>query len=373
MRYEFGKNWSDFVEHNFNEEIIGIAQRHMLAFLKLPDLKGRTVLDIGCGSGLHSLGALRAGASRIFGFDYDPDSVSTSQLLRERAGNPAHWTIVQGSVLDRDFMSKLETADIVYSWGVLHHTGEMWEAIANAAGRMQQDSMFYIALYTTDVFVDPDADYWLRTKQAYNRAGALRRRCMESAYAWRFTILPELKARRNPLKRILAQKETRGMNYWTDVRDWLGGWPMEFSGLAETKAFCQDKLGLELLNINAGEANTEYLFRKRGAQNYWDDVKARLSIEPLTTAFRHVGGNAWGAALPHYADRCDTNEQPRRSRLMLYENDAPVGFAHQPHAHIVAHGGGRYSHWGSELIFSTTDNTSPVANGRRYSVCAEML
>jgi hypothetical protein len=53
------------------------------------------------------------------------------------------------------------------------------------------------------------------------------------------------------------------MSFYTDIKDWLGGWPMEFSSIADVKKFADQELGLELRNIKAGEANTEYLFGRR--------------------------------------------------------------------------------------------------------------
>lgn len=373
MRYEFGRNWAEFIEKNFSEERIAAARQHLLGLMHREDLRGMTMIDIGCGSGLHSLAAHRAGADRILSFDYDPNSVATTQKLREFAGNPPNWEVRQGSVLDRAYVETLGKFDLTYSWGVLHHTGEMWKAIENARLTMKDDGVFYIALYTTDVYTNPTADYWMEIKRKYNQAGALTRRIMEWQYALRFTILPALRTGRNPIPMLLGWRQPRGMTYWTDVKDWLGGYPMEFAGIAETKAFCGNRLGLELLNVNAGEANTEYLFRRKGASNYWDEVTARLPQQDLAAPFRHVGGHAWAASIPQFASSADASDQPRRSRLMLFEDRVPVGFAHQPHAHILAHGGGRYSHWGSEIIFSATDGSSPATNGRRYSICPDML
>jgi SAM-dependent methyltransferase len=377
MRYGFGENWAEFVAKDFSEERVRAAQSHLLSFLKLVDLRGKSFLDIGCGSGLHSLAACRAGAERVVSFDYDKHSVRTTEKLRELVGSPSQWRVVQGSVLDRNFLGGLERADIVYSWGVLHHTGDMWRAIENAALPMRDDGVFYIALYTADAgIMRPSPQYWLNVKKSYNQAGPLRRRCMEWAYAWRVTIKNELAAGHNPFRAIRNYQSCdspghhRGMSFWTDVKDWLGGWPMEFAGTAETRAFCADRLGLELLNISTGEANTEYLFRKRGARNYWDEVMAAQTVEPLDGPFIHRGGHAWVAQLARHADTSDTNEQPRRSRLMLYEDGAPLGLAHALHAHIEAYGGGRYSHWNDTLIFSTSDNSDPNAPGRRYTICA---
>lgn len=366
MRYEFGRNWAEFIEKNFNEERIEAARLHLLGFMQRDDLRGMTMIDIGCGSGLHSLAAHRAGADRILSFDYDPSSVATTQKLREFAGNPPNWEVRQGSVLDRAYMENLGKFDLAYSWGVLHHTGEMWTAIENARVTMKDNGMFYIALYTTDVYTNPTADYWMDVKRKYNQAGALTRRIMEWQYALRFTILPALRTGSNPLPMLLGLRQSRGMTYWTDVKDWLGGYPMEFAGIAETKAFCGDKLGLEALNVFAGEANTEYLFRPRGARNYWEDVMAAHPLHVLTGPFAHHGGQAWRVSLPALQSDADSPVEPRKSRLMLYENGVPIGFTHQPHAHIVEHGRGRYSHWGEDLIFSATDNSDPNTNSRSY-------
>lgn len=372
MRYEFGKNWSEFIQKNFSEERIKIAQDCLLNFLKLGDLRDRTFLDIGCGSGIHSLAAYRAGAKRIVSFDYDPDSVNTTRKVRELTGSPNNWEVLQGSVLDRSFVDKLDRADIVYSWGVLHHTGNMWEAVRNAASVMNEDGVYYIALYTKDIFIHSTPDFWLAVKKKYNRGSALTRKCIEWGYALKI-LWPELRAGRNPFAFIQNYDQSRGMSFWTDVKDWVGGWPMEFAGIAETKSFCGERLGMELLNITAGEANTEYLFRRKGARNYWDDVIAKETAEHLQPPFVHRRGHAWFARLERHIEECDTAEYPRRSRLMLYEDGVPMGFAHAPHAQIESHGGSRYSHWNDHILFSTTDNSDPNSNGRRYSFRASML
>ncbi|MGC2698081.1 MAG: class I SAM-dependent methyltransferase [Candidatus Angelobacter sp.] len=99
----------------------------------LQNLSGKTVLDIGCGSGLHSLAAARLGASRVVSFDYDHQCVACSSAMKQRYAPNSPWTIRQGSVLDSDFLRPLGSFDIVYSWGVLPFTGAMWQAIENAA------------------------------------------------------------------------------------------------------------------------------------------------------------------------------------------------------------------------------------------------
>ena len=259
MRFEFGKNWEDFVKRHFDESKVEVAQTHMLEFLGLDDLTGKSFLDIGCGSGLHSYAAWRSGADRIVGFDYDENSVSASRMLRRYAGEPENWTISSGSVLDEAFMDSLGDFEIVYSWGVLHHTGEQWRALRNAARCRKPDGKMYIALYTSDAFVDPPPEFWLDVKRRYNESSWAGKRIMEAWYVWRFEAGWSPAAWWRLLRKIYDYNKNRGMSYFTDVRDWLGGWPMEFSSIAEVKAFVRDELGLEVSKLAAGHANTEYL------------------------------------------------------------------------------------------------------------------
>lgn len=261
QRFEFGKNWHEFVRKNFDLEKVAISKRHILDFMNRPDLDGIEVLDIGCGSGLHSMAMLDAGAVRVHGFDYDPNSVAATRLIREKAGNPDVWTVEQGSVLDDTYIATLSLYDLVYSWGVLHHTGDVWHAIRNAASRVAPGGLFYIALYSADVQIDPPPEFWLDVKRTYVKAGWARRRAMEWWYVWRFQMNRDPRRLSSFLTRMRAHKKNRGMNIFTDIRDWLGGWPMEFVYDKEAIAFVE-KLGFTLEKIATGEANSEFLFRR---------------------------------------------------------------------------------------------------------------
>jgi hypothetical protein len=281
-------------------------------------------------------------------------------------GKPANWNVELGSVLDEAYVRTLEPADIVYSWGVLHHTGDMWKAVRIASIPVKSDGVFYIALYSKEIYVRPPWQHWLKVKRTYNRAGAFRKRLMEWHHALRATMLHDLKAMRMPWRSILDYQRERGMSYWTDVRDWLGGWPMEFAGNMETVRFCAKQLGLELLNMRAGEGNTEFLFRRRGAQTYWDSFLADKELVELPRPFAWLGGHAWRASLGLPSELGDSQEHPLKSSLMLYEDDVPLGFAHQTVAAVKDHGSGRYLHRGGELVFSASDCTDPNTNGKRY-------
>jgi SAM-dependent methyltransferase len=368
MRFGFGKNWAEFVETRLSEEIIDESRRHMADMLRVETLAGKTFLDIGCGSGIHSLAALRLGAERIISFDYDPYSVSTTQKVRAFAHEPANWEIMQGSVLDAAFMAQFPKADIVYSWGVLHHTGDMWTAVKNAGIPLKPDGVFYIALYSSDNYVDPPPEYWLKVKKAYNKSGPAGKRLAEWRYMMRFHFLPELRAGRNPFD-LIKSYGARGMTYWTDVKDWLGGWPMDFASLRETQSFAAKEFGLSLVNVKTGEGCTEYVFADPARNAHWGAIEKTRTLTPLQGPFRPHHGMGYIAPLPDLAGEADDATHPARSRLMLYEDGVLTGIAHSLHDHIARYGKGRFCHWGPDLYFSATDGADPNTNGKQYAYC----
>lgn len=258
-RYEFGKNWTRFVKKSADEERVAVAKKHLLAFIKRADLDGLDFLDIGCGSGIHSLAAHRAGARKIHGFDYDADSIAATNLMRQRAADAANWSVERGDILDEDYVSSLGQWSFVYSWGVLHHTGDVWRALENASRTVANGGLFYIALYSEDVQKDPK--FWLDIKRKYNLASPAERRRMEWWYVWHY-VVP-----RNPLYipyvawRVARYRLMRGMSFFADIRDWLGGWPMQFTRDNDVVEFLR-QCGFSLTNMKTGEACTEFLFTK---------------------------------------------------------------------------------------------------------------
>lgn len=130
LRFEFGDNWAKFLRA-VDDGKIGIAKNSLQEMLDVGNLERKSFLDVGSGSGLFSLAACQLGA-RVTSFDYDPRSVACTAELRRRYGaDTAVWDVAEGSVLDPGYLQTLGTFDIVYSWGVLHHTGCMWDAFAN--------------------------------------------------------------------------------------------------------------------------------------------------------------------------------------------------------------------------------------------------
>ncbi len=268
--FAFGRNWQAFVERHLDEERIDEAVKSLAGFCRGYDLKGRTFLDAGCGSGLFSLAALRLGASAVVSFDIDADSVRCCDYLRAQENNPPHWRVMRGSILDGGFISSLGKFDCVYSWGVLHHTGDLWGAVRNAAGLVAPGGIMYLAIYNRadGIAIYPDGRFgpsvfWARVKRIYSRAPLAVQKAVDAAVI-SFLVLAYCLTLRNPVRKIRAHKELRGMSWRIDISDWLGGYPYEYASVAEVFAFVR-QLGFSLENLKStnGLGNNEYLFAKR--------------------------------------------------------------------------------------------------------------
>ena len=146
-RFSFGANWQSFVNKALTPERIHEAVDSLRTFFGVNDFEGQTFLDIGCGSGLFSLAARRLGA-RVHSFDLDPLSVECSNELKRRYfPEDEQWAIDQGNVLNVDYLMTLGQFDLVYAWGVLHHTGAMWQALKNVVSVVADGGKLYVSIY----------------------------------------------------------------------------------------------------------------------------------------------------------------------------------------------------------------------------------
>lgn len=262
-RFAFGKNWTDYLT-KLNSGRVNEAKEFMKKSFS-EGLEGKSFLDIGCGSGLFSLAAKELGA-KVVSFDFDPDSVGCTQRLKEQFHpDDKNWDIFEGSVLNDDMMQGLGQFDVVYTWGVLHHTGQMWHAIENAAARVGDDGKLYIAIYNDQ---GGYSDLWKVIKKVYVKSPDWVRTLL-CALTFLFyegrSLLIQLVRLRNPIKWLRSRRQHRGMAIWNDVRDWVGGYPFEVAKPEEIFEYHRDK-GFDLLWLKTnggGIACNEFIFKKK--------------------------------------------------------------------------------------------------------------
>lgn len=254
-RFQFGHNWARFLEL-IDEEKILQAENSLKRMLQVTDLVGKKFLDAGSGSGLFSLAARRLGA-RVYSFDYDPRSVACTRELRRRyiSDRDPEWAIEEASVLDEKFLSGLGQFDVVYSWGVLHHTGAMWDALGNVVPLVLSEGTLFIAIYNDQAWV---TKYWIVVKKLFNKKKILK--LPIQLFHAPYLIGAPWVIRAMTGRFIL----NRGMSFWYDMIDWLGGYPFEVATPERIFRFYRDK-GFtlkEMKTCGARHGCNEFVFTK---------------------------------------------------------------------------------------------------------------
>lgn len=259
-RFAFGKNWARYLSV-LNEDRIRDAGASLTQLLG--PLAGLRFLDAGCGSGLFSLAAHRAGAT-VHSLDIDPESVGCAQRLREQfgTGGPA-WTIEQADLLDRTHLEALGQFDVVYSWGVLHHTGSMWEALDNAAMLVGDAGRLYVSLYNDR---GVRTDRWRAVKRTYNRLPEALRTpyvvLVMAPFELKLLLASLLRLRPQRYLRTWTEKRYRGMSRWHDMVDWVGGYPFETAKPEDVLVFCRDR-GFDLVGLITNSGQNQFVFQRR--------------------------------------------------------------------------------------------------------------
>jgi len=247
-----------------DEDRILEAENSLKQMLDVENLRDKSFLDIGSGSGLFSLAARRLGG-KVRSFDYDPLCVAcTEELKRRYFPGDSNWIIDQGDVLDVVYLSTLERYNIVYCWGVLHHTGNMWKALENVIPLVEQRGKLFISIYNDQGFL---SQFWKSFKKFYNRSSHPTRVILTLCAGTVFqtsSMALRLFRGQNPLpfKYWAEKRRSRGMSVWHDLVDWVGGYPFEVAKPETIINFCRGK-GVHSTKVRTCGARSgcnEYVF-----------------------------------------------------------------------------------------------------------------
>ena len=259
-RFNFGKNWNAFLA-NLDDERIRVAEDSLKEMLECEGLENETFLDIGCGSGLFSLAARNLNAE-VYSMDFDPNSVACARYLKEKYHPKSIWKIEEGSVLDAEYIGSLGKHDVVYSWGVLHHTGNMMLALENSTLPVKSGGKLFIGIYNDGRL----SKFWLRVKKIYNK-NILGKALIVSVfvpYYFMRNFLPDIFRLKNPFKRYEEYKQRRGMSIVHDWYDWLGGLPFEVATPELIVDFYKERgFQLEKIRVVNTKGINEFVFRRK--------------------------------------------------------------------------------------------------------------
>jgi SAM-dependent methyltransferase len=253
--FDFGANWQAFSEKRVNAERLTVAAQSLQVLLQRDALHGLSFLDVGCGSGLFSIAAYQLGAAKVVGVDINPRSIASSNYNRDRLTQHAPLEFIEMSVLDREGLQMLGTFDLVYAWGSLHHTGAMWTAIENVLGSVRLGGRLVLAIYNRHV----TSRLWRALKRVYSRWPRWAQSVVAVPFGGVIYLAKLIVTRRNPLEK------QRGMDFWYDVIDWLGGYPYEYATPQDIEAFVAAR-GFTLVRCIPAQVPTgcnEFVFEKK--------------------------------------------------------------------------------------------------------------
>jgi SAM-dependent methyltransferase len=233
--FDFGSNWEEFSKRRIDPRRLELACESLQSLLEKKSLEGMSFLDVGCGSGLFSIAACRLGAAKVIGIDVNPRCIEISQANRDllAPGSPIEFHVA--SALESEQLKSFGNFDLVYAWGSLHHTGSMWSAVCNVSRCVAPNGILILAIYNKHI----TSPLWKIIKWNYNQMPWMVQRFMIVIFAGIIYIAKFLVTRTNPLKK------ERGMDFWFDVIDWVGGYPYEYAACRDVETFVTSR-GLEM-------------------------------------------------------------------------------------------------------------------------------
>jgi len=259
-RFEFGKNWQSFARRALNEGRVEQARLAFSQLLPAQKLRGAKFLDVGFGQGLSLLLAAEAGAIAQ-GIDIDADNLAAFQFSAQKLSVDVLPHVQVGSILDTQVIAALSCDglfDVVHAWGVLHHTGRMWAAVENCISlvRPSAGGLLVISIYNRHW----SSAAWGLIKWTYNVLPRFGQKILTGLMYPVILVAKFIVTGKNPF-----QKE-RGMDFYHDVVDWVGGYPYEYAAVDEVKNFVEAR-GFKLLKVLTAQVPTgcnEFVFERIG-------------------------------------------------------------------------------------------------------------
>ena len=249
--FNFGKNWLNYSK-TVRDKDLEIMKESLIDLIGLENIENKTFLDIGCGSGLFAIAAKKLRAKKVLGIDILSDSIKSSEENKKRF-DVQDIEFKQLSILD-DQIETLKKFDVVYAWGSLHHTGEMRKAIENSSYFVKDDGLFVLAIYNKHW----TSLIWKRIKYFYNISPKFIRLIMIFAFYYIIATAKFLVTRKNPFQK------KRGMSFYYDIVDWLGGYPYEYASKDEIVDFVSNR-EFRLIKFSKASVPTgcnEFVFKK---------------------------------------------------------------------------------------------------------------
>ena len=234
--FKFGENWKNFsnlIDNNRLKEAVTSLKK----LTNKKSLNNLSFLDIGCGSGLSSLAAIQLNCKKIYAIDQDEQSIKTTKKVLQKS----RFKKVKVEKKDLFTLNEKEKFDIVYSWGVLHHTGNMLEAIKKSTKMVSKNGMLILALYKKTKL----CNLWKIEKYIYKSSPKVIQNFIKNLFIFLFKLAMILK-RKNFSNYINDYKTKRGMDFYHDVHDWLGGYPYESISIEEISKI-MDKFGYKMI------------------------------------------------------------------------------------------------------------------------------
>ncbi|MCA9395805.1 MAG: class I SAM-dependent methyltransferase [Candidatus Omnitrophica bacterium] len=257
-KFEFGINWKDFSDSSLSEEKYKEAKSSLKKLFQDIPFQGKRFLDVGCGSGIFSLSAIDLGAAEVVGIDCDQSSVIASsenskKIMNSGEEESQRLSFFKKDILNESDIQSLGRFDLVYAWGSLHHTGDMYKALENCAKLVSPGGYLAVAIYNRH-FTSP---VWRIIKRTYVSSP----KWLQKIWIWIF--YPLIYCAKFCVTRSNPHDMKRGMNFYHDVVDWVGGYPYQYASAAEIIEFMRVK-GFESVSLNSAGVPTgcnEFLFR----------------------------------------------------------------------------------------------------------------